>query len=126
MKRSPRAVELLCGVLTLWLLAGCGERLSLSPLPEDGVILAFGDSLTAGVGAKSGSAYPDALQALTGRRVVNAGVSGETTAGGVARLPSVLEAVGPDLVMLMEGGNDILRSKSSQVTVTKNPRFFEQ
>jgi lysophospholipase L1-like esterase len=98
----------------LWLLTACEQRTALEPLAEDAVILAFGDSLTAGVGAKPGNAYPDVLQALTGRRVVNAGVSGETTSGGMRRLPALLSEVSPDLVILMQGGNDILRSQSPQ------------
>ena len=97
------------------LLAGC-ERPMLSPLADDGTILAFGDSLTAGVGAGADGGYPVALQALTGRNVINAGVSGETTAGGLQRLPAVLREISPDLMILMEGGNDILRSMNPQAS----------
>jgi lysophospholipase L1-like esterase len=102
-------------LLLFLLVVGC-ERQLLPPLPADGVILAFGDSLTVGVGADSSRSYPSVLEELTGLRVVNAGVSGETTRGGLARLPAVLTEVSPDLVILMEGGNDILRSKHAQVT----------
>jgi acyl-CoA thioesterase-1 len=77
------------------------------------VILAFGDSLTAGSGLPSGSGYPELLQAeLDARgyryRVVNAGVGGDTTSNGLARLPSALR-LEPEIVILELGGNDGLQ-----------------
>jgi acyl-CoA thioesterase-1 len=76
-------------------------------------IVAFGDSLTAGLGVAPDESYPAQLQrrldALNYRyRVVNAGVSGDTTAGGLRRVPWVLSSK-PDLVILELGGNDGLR-----------------
>jgi acyl-CoA thioesterase-1 len=77
------------------------------------VILDFGDSLTAGYGLPAGQAFAARLEAwLHDRgiavRVVNAGVSGDTTAGGLARLDWAL-ADKPDLVILALGANDALR-----------------
>jgi acyl-CoA thioesterase-1 len=77
------------------------------------VILDFGDSLTAGYGVPAGQAFPARLEAWLhergiAARVVNAGVSGDTTAGGVARLDWAL-ADKPDLVILALGANDALR-----------------
>ncbi len=77
------------------------------------VIVCFGDSLTAGYGADPGSSYPDFLQReLDARgyhyRIVNAGVSGNTTKDGVDRLKDVL-ALKPALVIVEFGGNDGLR-----------------
>src|SRR6187402_1215072 len=84
-----------------------------APQREAPVIVAFGDSLTAGFGAESGRSYPDFLQAdLTARgyryRVVNKGVSGNTTKDGVSRLDEVL-ALKPAIVIVEFGGNDGLR-----------------
>jgi acyl-CoA thioesterase-1 len=77
------------------------------------IIVCFGDSLTAGYGAEAGQSYPDFLQSdLDTRgfryRVVNAGVSGNTTKDGVSRIPNVL-ALNPQLVIVEFGGNDGLR-----------------
>ncbi len=93
------------------LLAGCAKK-SLEPLQPGETILAFGDSLTEGVGVSKALAYPAVLEALTGNRVVNAGRSGEITAEGRARLPGVLDEVRPRLMILLHGGNDILRNLS--------------
>ncbi len=77
------------------------------------VIVAFGDSLTAGYGTNPGESYPDNLQRdLDARgyhyRVLNQGVSGNTTKDGVERLPSIL-ALHPQVVIVAFGGNDGLR-----------------
>jgi acyl-CoA thioesterase-1 len=77
------------------------------------VILDFGDSLTAGYGLAPEQAFPARLEAALRQqgleaRVVNGGVSGDTTAGGLARLDWAL-AEQPDLVILALGSNDALR-----------------
>src|ERR1051326_3771580 len=77
------------------------------------VILAFGDSLTAGYGVPHGSTYPDQLQRKLDSlgykyRVVNMGISGDTTSGGRARIQAALNVM-PSIVILELGANDGLR-----------------
>ncbi len=78
------------------------------------VILVFGDSLSAEYGLKRGSGWVSLMQDRLKaqgfpHRIVNASISGETTAGGAARLSAVLKKHRPDLVILELGGNDGLR-----------------
>jgi acyl-CoA thioesterase-1 len=83
-------------------------------------IVAFGDSLTAGLGVASQDSYPAQLQERLNRlgyhyRVINAGVSGETTAGGVRRVSWILKNR-PRLVILELGANDGLRGLTVEQT----------
>ena len=77
------------------------------------VIVCFGDSLTAGYGTEAGQSYPDYLQTDLDNlgyhyRVVNAGISGNTTKDGVERVSSIV-AMHPAVVIVEFGGNDGLR-----------------
>lgn len=85
------------------------QAAKLTPLPETAVVLAYGDSLTVGRGTTPDQSYPEVLSRLLGRPIVRSGISGEVTANGVQRLPSVLRQHRPALVILCHGGNDILR-----------------
>jgi acyl-CoA thioesterase-1 len=80
------------------------------------VILAFGDSLTAGFGVPDAQSYPARLQNILIEngytyKVVNAGVSGDTTAGGVRRIKWLMKN-NPEIVILELGANDGLRGLS--------------
>lgn len=96
---------------------GCGgPSADVSPLPGDGRILAFGDSITYGIGADSGQSYPASLSRMSGYTVINAGLSGEITRAGLRRLPKALREHRPHLVILCHGANDILRRMPSDET----------
>jgi len=93
-------------------------------------IVAFGNSLTAGLGVAPDQSYPAHLQrkldtAGYSYRVVNAGVSGETTAGGTRRVSWVLSSK-PSIVILELGGNDGLRGLSLQETKANLERIIQQ
>jgi acyl-CoA thioesterase I len=75
--------------------------------PASRVIVCFGDSLTYGTGAPEGMDYPSHLAGLLGREVVNAGMPGETTAGALRRLEDDVLSLGPGVVLLTLGGNDL-------------------
>lgn len=94
-----------------------------APQGDERLVLAFGDSLYAGYGLDKGQGLPEQLQNALRRdginaRVVNAGVSGDTTAAGRQRLAFALDNLPrkPDLVLLGLGGNDALRQLSPAET----------
>jgi lysophospholipase L1-like esterase len=101
--------------------AGCGKKITLTPLKADATILAFGDSLTFGTGAPPESSYPAILKSLVGRNVVSLGVPGEVSRDGLARLAVALDEVKPQLLILCHGGNDFLR-KQPEADVVANVR----
>jgi acyl-CoA thioesterase I len=127
--------------------SSASPRERVGPLPENKVvaeqgrskmhesaerprIVAFGDSLTAGLGVAQAESYPAQLQrtldaAGYAYRVVNAGVSGDTTAGGVRRVSWVLTST-PAIVILELGANDGLRGLSLQETKANLERIIRQ
>src|SRR4030095_9902092 len=92
-------------------------------LGEPPVLLVFGDSVSAGYGIPSGKGWVTLLAARVqseGYRytVVNGSISGDTTAGGRARLPAYLSQYKPAIVILELGGNDALRGGNLAATRT--------
>ncbi|MCQ8116237.1 GDSL-type esterase/lipase family protein [Methylomonas rosea] len=105
------AVALLCGCMA------CNRSApTMSKLPDNAVILAFGDSLTYGTGASAQHDYPSVLAQMSGREVINEGVPGELSAQGRQRLPALLDEYRPDLLILIHGGNDILQQIAAEQT----------
>lgn len=109
-------------LITLMLAASVIAHLPLTAVADDDRprIVAFGDSLTAGLGVAQEEAYPARLQRRLDERglryrVINAGVSGDTTAGGLRRVDWVLKSR-PEFVILELGGNDGLRGLNLQQT----------
>lgn len=87
--------------------AACTKTARHAAISRGSTVVALGDSLTYGYGAPPEAAYPVRLAAITGWKVVNGGVSGDTSAQALARLPALLKRA-PKLVLLGIGGNDFL------------------
>lgn len=93
-------------------------------------IMAFGDSLVAGYGLKPEQAFPARLEARLKKKglivkVANAGVSGETTSGALNRLEWNLNQQKPGCVILITGGNDMLRSVDPSLTRANLQKMME-
>jgi acyl-CoA thioesterase-1 len=112
MTRFRRGAAITATLVAMLVLAVAGPTSAAG----EGVIVAFGDSLTAGFGVAPEEAYPVRLEERLRRegyayRVVNAGASGDTTAGGRRRVEWVLRTR-PDIVIVALGANDGLRGQS--------------
>ena len=92
------------------LLAACGGKSGKkqTKIAAGSTVLALGDSLTYGYGASPAESYPAQLQKLTGWDIINGGISGDTSAQALSRLPALLQRQ-PKLVLISIGGNDFLR-----------------
>ena len=108
------------------LLTSCGRKSSRThaKIPEGSTVLDLGDSLTFGYGANPGKSYPAQLQKLTGWSVINGGVSGDTSAQALSRLPALL-ARKPKLVIVGIGGNDFLRKVPEEQTRANIAKIIE-
>ncbi len=107
MNQAPTLARVLLALAVL-LLAACSQPKEAA-LPPGARVLALGDSLTAPHGVTPDEAWPALLAKQTGWIVINAGVSGDTSAGALQRLPALLEEHSPQLVLVSLGGNDMLR-----------------
>ena len=110
MMTEQRAFQFLQSVLlvVVWACA------SVSAQAKSSQILVVGDSLSAGYGLSSGEGWVDLLTKKLGKEkipaeVINASISGDTTAGGLSRLPALLAKHRPSHVVIELGGNDGLR-----------------
>lgn len=119
-----RVLFLICLLLSL---NSCEQHPQLlKKLPGNGLILAFGDSLTYGTGVAKPQSYPSILAQLTGRYVINAGVPGEVTINGLKRLPALLNKHRPELLILIHGGNDFIRKLPKQQTADNLRKMIEE
>lgn len=86
--------------------------------PREGPIIVLGDSLAAGVGSENGLGYVGVLQKRLGIEIVNRGISGDTTAQGLARLQKDVLSQHPALVIVELGGNDFLQKLPPEQTAS--------
>lgn len=119
--------HLLLSSLAAAALSACGKKAPTAQvLPAGAAVLALGDSLTQGVGAKSHEAWPQLLHERTGWDVINEGISGHTSAQALQRLPDLLQDYQPALVVVCIGGNDFLRQMSAQAAKENIRRICQQ
>jgi acyl-CoA thioesterase-1 len=83
--------------------------------PKNDIVVAFGDSLTQGIGATEGNDYVSLLSSKIGREIINKGVSGNTSEQGLARIDEVLRE-NPGTTLVLFGGNDYLRKVPKEQT----------
>ncbi len=103
----------------------CGGAKKETAIPTGSRVLALGDSLTAPHGIKPGEDWPTLLGQKTGWVVTNAGVSGNTSAQALERLPALLDEHQPQLVLVTLGGNDMLRKLSQGETTANLGRILD-
>jgi len=97
-------------LLALLFLFACSPYRNVKNLDSRGsAVIAFGDSLTAGHGAREGEDWPSRVSAATSIPVINAGVSGDTTDSALERLDEDVLSRDPRIVIVGLGGNDFLR-----------------
>jgi len=112
MKLKQVIYKFVASVITIMIaaaLVSCSDNTQLQALGADATILAFGDSLTYGTGTSRDKSYPAVLEKLINHKIINAGIPGETSEKGLARLPGLINKHHPQLIIICHGGNDILR-----------------
>jgi acyl-CoA thioesterase-1 len=117
MKQAPKNVIIVLAIMAFFCLAVNSH----CEAAAEKKVLAFGDSLTTGPGIPYEKAFPAQLESRLRAqgyavKVINAGVSGETSSGGLARLEWILQQHNPDFVILELGANDMLRAVDPALT----------
>jgi acyl-CoA thioesterase I len=114
-------------ILLVILLSGCDQpAIKNTPIPQGATVLVLGDSLSFGTGANEGEDYPTLLAKNTGWQMINAGVPGDTSAGGLQRLPDLLAEHQPKLLIVELGGNDLLRQVPKSQTISNLKAILAQ
>ncbi|MBU4480609.1 arylesterase [Patescibacteria group bacterium] len=105
---KTKKIILLLALLLAINTGACGTKVANIDSTNKNIIC-FGDSLTAGQGAKPGEDYPAVLAKLLGQPVINAGISGNTTRQALERLETDILNKDPQLVIVQFGANDFFR-----------------
>jgi acyl-CoA thioesterase-1 len=111
-------------VLSLVGAAACDD--SSPSAPSDLTVVAFGDSITAGVGTTGDNDYVERLSDRTGVSIINEGRSGDTTGSALGRLDGAVLSRDPDIVIVFLGGNDLLQSVPVQNRIANITTIVER
>jgi acyl-CoA thioesterase-1 len=111
-------------VLSLVGAAACDD--SSPSAPSDLTVVAFGDSITAGVGTTGDNDYVERLSDRTGVSIINEGRSGDTTGSALGRLDGTVLSRDPDIVIVFLGGNDLLQSVPVQNRIANITSIVER
>ncbi|MDP1659310.1 MAG: arylesterase [Methylotenera sp.] len=112
-------------LLLIFILASCSSE-KHQAIPKGATVVILGDSLSYGTGASEGEDYPNLLAKTTGWQIINAGIPGNTSADGLERLPRLLTAHRPKLLVVALGGNDFLQRLPSSETTANLKAILEQ
>jgi len=118
-------------LLLIFTLVACGKTAEkYAAIPQGATVLILGDSLSYGTGANTGTNtgedYPSLLATKTGWQIINAGVPGDTSAGGLERLPALLQQHQPKLLIVELGGNDFLHNVPQTKTMANLKAILTQ
>lgn len=118
-------------LLLIFTLVACGKTAEkYAAIPQGATVLILGDSLSYGTGANTGTNtgedYPSLLATKTGWQIINAGVPGDTSAGGLERLPALLQQHQPKLLIVELGGNDFLHNVPQTKTMANLKEILTQ
>lgn len=114
---------LLSASVALAAASGCDDG---PTAPSAVTVVAFGDSITAGVGTSGDNDYVSVLSNRTGVAIINAGRSGDTTASALARIDSAVLARDADIVIVFLGGNDLLQGVPVQQRIANITTIVQQ
>lgn len=118
-------------LLLIFTLVTCGKTAEkYAVIPQGATVLILGDSLSYGTGANTGTNtgedYPSLLATKTGWQIINAGVPGDTSSGGLERLPALLQQHQPKLLIVELGGNDFLHNVPQTKTMANLKAILTQ
>lgn len=113
---SKNLIRFMVAILIFVFFAICmGSSRDNNTVPVGRNIICFGDSLTAGYGAKRNMSYPAQLSRMTKKRIINAGRIGDTTASALKRLQKDVLGRSPGIVLITLGGNDFKNNVPSEI-----------
>ena len=104
--------------------AGCNKKSPTQPSTIE--VLAFGDSLTFGIGASSGNGYVPVLERRVGVDIFNSGIPGNTTGDALTRLNASVLSRDPRIVIVLLGGNDLLQNVPVQTRIDNITQIVER